>query len=193
MNINNDPRVNRIKSFTTIDAIGIVVGILLLIVSGIFVISTGKEIEPTLQMFILMLVMLVLAGRDGTFSVGLYVLMGALGFSVFPGHEGGVSALFGLRGGYIIGMILLALMMWRITTFLDDKTWVKIFAIIMGLVVYYVCGTIWFAALSSMGFIPAFLEVTLPLVPYDIVMSALAFGLSIPLNKIIKLDRHRLT
>lgn len=193
MNINNDPRVNRIKSFTTIDAIGIVVGILLLIVSGIFVISTGKEIEPTLQMFILMLVMLVLAGRDGTFSVGLYVLMGALGFSVFPGHEGGTSALFGLRGGYIIGMILLALMMWRITTFLEDKIWVKIFAIIMGLVVYYVCGTIWYAALSSMGFIPAFLEVTLPLVPYDIVMSALAFGLSIPLNKIIKLDRHRLT
>ena len=193
MNINNDPKVNRIKSFTTIDAVGIIAGVVLMIIAALIVFPTKTGLDLNLQMFVVMLVMLVLAGRNGTFVMGIYVLIGALGFPVFIGGYGGTGTLFGERGGFIIGTILLALMMWRITTFLPEKIWVKIFAIVMGLVMYYLCGSIWYSGYSGLGVAPGFIESALPYIPFDLIMAAAAFGISIPLNKIIRIDRHRLT
>ena len=56
----------------------------------------------------------VLGGKRGTLAVLVYVLLGAVGVPVFAGFSGGIGALLGNAGGYIIGFIFSALVMWAI-------------------------------------------------------------------------------
>ena len=51
---------------------------------------------------------LLLGSRWGLASMGLYVLVGAMGMPVFAGGQGGLAHLFGPRGGYLFGFVLAA-------------------------------------------------------------------------------------
>ncbi|NLD52541.1 MAG: biotin transporter BioY, partial [Clostridiales bacterium] len=45
----------------------------------------------------------VLEGRGAMLAVGLYLLLGAVGLPVFAGFKGGLHALVGNTGGYLLG------------------------------------------------------------------------------------------
>ena len=66
----------------------------------------------TLQTFGIFLSLLLLGGYFGTLSVLTYICLGLVGLPVFSGFQGGVSALLGAGGGYIIGFLCLALVYW---------------------------------------------------------------------------------
>ena len=69
-------------------------------------ISVPMTVPVTLQTFG------VLGGRRGTMSVLLYILLGAVGLPVFSGFSGGIGRLTGNTGGYIVGFLFSALLMW---------------------------------------------------------------------------------
>lgn len=75
-------------------------------------ISIPTVVPFTLQTFAVFLTVSVLGGKRGTLSVIIYVLLGAVGLPVFSGFKGGVGALLNTTGGYIIGFIFSALIMW---------------------------------------------------------------------------------
>ena len=75
-------------------------------------ISIPTVVPFTLQTFAVFLAVAVLGGKRGTLSVIVYVLLGAVGLPVFSGFKGGIGVLLNTTGGYIIGFIFSALLMW---------------------------------------------------------------------------------
>lgn len=107
-------------------------------------ISIPASIPFTLQTMGVFTTVGLLGGKRGTLTVLTYILLGAIGIPVFAGLTGGVSVLLGTTGGYIIGFLLSALLMWGIETIMGRNQIVLAFSMIAGLIVCYVFDTAWF-------------------------------------------------
>lgn len=107
-------------------------------------ISIPASIPFTLQTMGVFMTVGLLGGKRGTLTVLTYILLGAIGIPVFAGLTGGVSVLLGTTGGYIIGFLLSALLMWGIETIMGRNQIVLAFSMIAGLIVCYAFGTAWF-------------------------------------------------
>ena len=107
-------------------------------------ISIPAQVPFTLQTFGVFMAVGVLGGKRGTLAVLVYVLLGAVGVPVFAGFSGGIGALLGNAGGYIIGFIFSALVMWAIEHVFGRKPVVQIISMVVGLIVCYAFGTVWF-------------------------------------------------
>ena len=107
-------------------------------------ISIPASIPFTLQTMGVFTTVGLLGGKRGTLTVLTYILLGAIGVPVFAGLTGGVSVLLGTTGGYIIGFLLSALLMWGIETIMGRNQIVLAFSMVAGLIVCYVFGTAWF-------------------------------------------------
>lgn len=107
-------------------------------------ISVPLVVPVTLQTFAVFTVAGILGLKRGTWAVLVYILLGALNIPVFTGFRGGFGILLGSTGGYIIGFIFLALVIGLITKFFGKKMPVLVLAMIAGLLVCYMFGTVWF-------------------------------------------------
>ncbi len=107
-------------------------------------ISVPATVPFTMQTFGVFLSVGLLGGRRGTLAVSIYLLLGAVGLPVFSGFTGGIGHMFGPTGGYIIGFLFSALVMWLIERLCGRSMKVLVFAMTMGLVTCYVFGTAWF-------------------------------------------------
>lgn len=84
-------------------------------------ISVPTAVPFTLQTFAVFMAVGVLGGRRGTMSVALYIILGAVGVPVFAGMTGGIGILTGTTGGYIVGFLFSALVMWAMKRFPEKK------------------------------------------------------------------------
>lgn len=146
-------------------------------------ISIPTTVPFTLQTFAVFLAVGVLGGRRGTFAVLVYILLGAVGLPVFAGFSGGLGALLGSTGGYIIGFLFSALLYWGMTKTLGDKTPVMVAAMVLGLIVCYAFGTVWFMTVyaqnsGAIGLGTALAWCVFPFIIPDLVKIALAVGLT---------------
>lgn len=142
----------------------------------------------TLQTFAVFAALLALGGRRGTYAVAAYLLLGAVGFPVFSGFQGGPSALLGATGGYILGFLGSALVYWLITARRDTLP-VRIAACVIGLAVCYAFGTAWFLAVytggeTSLG--AALAMCVFPFVVPDLVKIGLAVTLAGRVRRLLK-------
>lgn len=106
--------------------------------------SIPAAVPFTLQTFGVFFTVAVLGGKRGSLAVLLYLLMGIVGIPVFSGFSGGIGKLLGATGGYIIGFLLSALVMWGMEKLLGKKQWVLALSMLAGLIVCYTFGTVWF-------------------------------------------------
>ena len=146
-------------------------------------ISIPAVVPFTLQTFGVFVAVSVLGGKRGTLAVVLYLLMGIVGLPVFAGFSGGLGVLLGSTGGYIIGFVFTALVMWLIERLLGTKTWVLALSMLLGLAVCYAFGTAWFLvayarAAGPIGLWAALGMCVFPFVVPDLVKLALAWMLS---------------
>ncbi len=107
-------------------------------------ITIPMTVPFTLQTFAVFAVLMILGGERGTIATLVYILMGAIGVPVFSGFKGGIGAVMGTTGGYIIGFIFIGLIYMGMTKFLGKKLYVEIAALLLGLAVCYAFGTAWF-------------------------------------------------
>ena len=113
-------------------------------------ISIPTVVPFTLQTFAVFLAVSILGGKRGTIAVTLYVLLGAIGVPVFAEFTGGLGILFRNTGGYIIGFIFSALIMWLMEAVFIKKLHVKYvlaiqaLSMVLGLLACYAAGTAWF-------------------------------------------------
>ena len=87
-------------------------------------ISIPGQIPFTLQTMGVFLAVGLLGGKRGTVAVLVYILMGAVGLPVFSGFAGGLGKLLGMTGGYIVGFLVSALLMWAMEALFGSKKWV---------------------------------------------------------------------
>ena len=137
----------------------------------------------TLQTFAICVAMGVLGGRRATWAVAVYLLLGAVGLPVFSGFRGGLGALLGTTGGYILGFLAMPLVYWAVTALIRERTWVMAAAMVLGLLVCYAFGTIWFVVLYTHTSGPISVSAALgmcviPFVIPDLVKLGLALVLS---------------
>ncbi len=155
-------------------------------------ISIPMAVPFTLQTFGVFLAVGVLGGKRGTLSIVVYVLLGAIGIPVFAGFTGGLGIVLSNTGGYIIGFIFSALIMWAIEAALGKKTWVLAVSMIAGLIVCYAFGTVWFMYvyaknMGAVGLATVLGWCVIPFIVPDLVKIALALMLSKRLAGVIKM------
>lgn len=97
----------------------------------------------TMQTFGVFLTLLLLGARDGAIAIALYILLGAMGAPVFSGFNGGMGALLGPTGGYIVGFLLIC-PIYGLLCRNKAGLWAKALALFLGLLACYAFGTLWF-------------------------------------------------
>ncbi len=157
-------------------------------------ISIPMTIPFTLQTFGVFLAVGVLGGKRGSLSILIFILLGAIGLPVFAGFSGGVGVLLGSTGGYIIGFIFSALLMWLIEFLFGRKLLVLGISMVLGLIVCYAFGTAWFMVVYSrasgaIGLVTALGWCVFPYIIPDIVKIALALVLTKRLRAVLKLEQ----
>ena len=154
-------------------------------------ITVPSVIPFTLQTFGVFIALGLLGGKRGTLSVLVYILLGLVGVPVFSGFKGGIAALLGPTGGYIIGFIGSALVYLLMTSFINDRLYIKSIAFILGLIVCYAFGTVWFVEVYSsrvepVGYAAALSMCVIPFIVPDLLKIALALALTKILSPTIK-------
>lgn len=107
-------------------------------------ISIPATIPFTLQTFAVFAALGLLGGKRGTVAFAVYLLLGAVGLPVFSGFQGGIGALLGTTGGYLLGFLLAALIVWGMEARFGDKTGVFVLSVVLGMLVCYAFGTAWY-------------------------------------------------
>lgn len=91
-------------------------------------------------------------------------------------------------GGYIIGFIFSALCMWMMERMLGRSTWVQAVSMVVGLIVCYAIGTVWFMAVymrttGEVGLVTVLGWCVFPFIIPDVVKIVLALSLGKALRK----------
>ena len=154
-------------------------------------ITVPAAVPFTMQTFGVFLALLLLGGKRGAICMAVYLLLGAVGVPVFSGFRGGVSALVGSTGGYLVGFIVSALLMWALTGFARRNRWTLAVALAVSLLACYAFGTVWFVVVSvragkAMTFGTALSFCVLPYILPDAAKIWLAYFLSKRLKRFVK-------
>ena len=149
-------------------------------------------VEFTMQTFAVFMAAGLLGGRRATWAVIVYLLLGAAGVPVFAHFTGGLGILLGTTGGYFVGFILTALLVWTAEHFLGNKTWVLVVSLALGMVLCYAFGTAWFMVVyarqaGAIGLGTALAWCVFPFVPVDAAKLVLAMFLRKRLKGLVKL------
>ena len=131
----------------------------------------------------------VLGAKRAVISVILYILLGAIGIPVFSGFKSGASVLLSPTGGYLIGFVFAAGIIGLIIKILPQKKWAKAVAMLMGQLVCYTFGVIWYEFIyleASIELEEALLICVAPFIVPDIIKTTAAVILSDSVIRIFK-------
>ena len=177
------------KSLSTLDMVYI--GLMACLMAICSWISIPTVVPFTLQTMGVFLAVGLLGGKRGSLAVLVYILLGAVGLPVFSGFKGGIGALLGTTGGYIVGFLCIALIYWLMTAKLGESLPVVVAACVLGLVVCYAFGTAWFLVVYArnsgpIGLMTALGWCVFPYIIPDLLKLALAIALSGRVKKFLK-------
>lgn len=153
-------------------------------------ISIPMAVPFTLQTFGVFMAVGVLGGKRGSLAVLIYILLGAIGVPVFAGFSGGIGIILNTTGGYIVGFLFSALVMWGMEALLGSKPVVQIISMVVGLIVCYALGTAWFMVVyarntGAVGLGTVLGWCVIPFIIPDLVKIALAFVLARKIRKYV--------
>lgn len=159
------------------------IGIFAAIIAICSWISIPMAVPFTLQTMGVFLAVGILGGKRGTFAVLIYVLLGMVGVPVFAGFSAGIGVVLGTTGGYIIGFLFSALLMWGIETVCGRSKRILTLSMFLGLLVCYAIGTLWFMMVyarttGAVGFGTVLGWCVIPFVIPDLVKIAIALFLT---------------
>lgn len=146
-------------------------------------VSIPATVPFTMQTFAVFLALQLLGGKRGTVTVAVYLLLGAVGAPVFAGFSGGLGALVGSTGGYLIGFLAITLLYWLFVKNPGANRGVEAAVLVVGLLLCYAIGTLWFVVVytantGEVGVMTALSWCVFPYVIPDLIKLGLAFGLA---------------
>lgn len=129
---------------------------------------------------------LLLGSRWGLTSMGLYLLVGAIGIPVFAGGKGGFAHFFGPTGGYLFGYVLAS---W-ITGFISERARglliLDIFAVLVGSLAIYGLGVPWLKMVTQLSWPKILMVGVVPFLIGDAVKASVAIILARAIRPVLK-------
>lgn len=154
-------------------------------------IAIPTAVPFTMQTFAVFFALNFLGAKKGTVSICIYLLLGLIGVPVYANGTAGIGMILGTTGGYMIGWIFSGLSMWLMEKLIGRKIWAQAVSMLVGLIVCYVLGTIWFMVVytrtaEEIGLWVALCWCVFPFVIPDVVKLGLALWLSQRLGRITR-------
>ncbi len=151
-------------------------------------ISIPAPVPFTMQTFAIFLTVGVLGGKRGTIAILVYLLLGMAGLPVFSGFRGGIGVLLNTTGGYLIGFLFSALLLWAAELLPRKGAWLQMAAMVLGLILCYAFGSFWFMTVyaktsGAIGLTTVLSLCVFPFVLPDLLKIGLAWYLSRRLKK----------
>jgi biotin transport system substrate-specific component len=129
---------------------------------------------------------LLLGGHWGMASMGLYLLVGAIGMPVFAGGKGGFAHFFGPTGGYLFGYVLAS---W-VTGFISERSRgllvLDIFAVLVGSLTIYSLGVPWLKMVTQMSWPKTLMVGMVPFLIGDAIKASVAVILARSVRPVLK-------
>lgn len=141
-------------------------------------------VPVSLSLFAVCLAAAAAGGYRGTTAVVIYVALGALGMPVFAGFAGGAGHIAGATGGFIIGYIPCALIVSLLTGKDGVPAWRYPLGMTLGTLCCWLCGALWYSAVTHTSFVQALTVSVLPFVMFDAAKITAASLLAIRLRKV---------
>ena len=146
-------------------------------------------IPLTLQMFVIPLLICVLPAKWATAAIFAFIALGGLGVPLFSGFRGGLGALMGPTGGFLLGYLLAVPAAAFLLQFASKKVEgrVALFAcqIVAGMVftlIAYITGWLQYAAVSGLDLQAAFAVSVAPFIVPDILKVVVAVACAQPVR-----------
>jgi biotin transport system substrate-specific component len=102
----------------------------------------NQPVPYTLQTFFVLLTGAILGKRNGTVSMGLYLILGAAGMPIFSNGASGFSRIFGATGGYLLSFPIAAFTVGYLAR-LHREFWWMILSMIAGSLIIFTFGTVY--------------------------------------------------
>lgn len=145
------------------------------------------DIPISLATFIIYLIAAIIGPKKGTISVLVYILVGIIGVPVFSNYRAGISVIVGVTGGYIVGYIPLALLTGIFTYKFKNKIWMYPIGMILGTIVCYFIGTVWYMFNTHNNLMGSLLVCVVPFLLFDLIKIVLSSVLAYLMNKKLSL------
>ena len=117
---------------------------------------------------------LLLGKKWAPASMGIYLLLGAIGLPVFAGGASGFAVLAGPTGGFLFGYLAAAFVIALISGIGETRIWKDIVAVLAGIFVIYLLGVPWLKYNLSMDWSKALSVGMVPFIPGDLFKGAIA-------------------
>jgi biotin transport system substrate-specific component len=117
---------------------------------------------------------LLLGSRWGLASMGLYLLVGAMGLPVFSGGRGGIAHFLGPTGGYLFGYVLAAWVTGLISEHFRGLLPWDVLAVVLGSLVIYALGVPWLRIVTPMSWTKTLMVGVIPFLIGDAIKASVA-------------------
>jgi biotin transport system substrate-specific component len=159
---------------------------------GDLYVPANAYVPLTLQTFGVLFTGALLGARRGLASIGLYLVIGIVGFPVFAANADGVHAsgldtiatmeggriVLGTTGGYLVGFLLAGAVVGRMAELGWDRRLIgSIAAMAIGSVLIYAVGVTWLAIAADLSAADALTYGLYPFLPGDLLKLLVAAGL----------------
>lgn len=152
--------------------------------AGAWMIIPLPPVPITLQTLFMGMAAILLGGRLGALSQGIYILLGILGLPVFAGGKAGIGVLLGPTGGYLIGFIVAAFVIGWMAGKKKQAGFVwLVFSLLVGTAVVYLLGVLQLALVARLTLVKALALGVLPFLIGDVFKILLTALLAIKLRQ----------
>lgn len=155
------------RKFTTKDMCTMAIMTAVTCIMAQIAIPMPGGVPMTMQTFAITLAGVVLGSRAGGMSILVYVILGAIGVPVLANFTGGVQALVGPTGGFLISFPLMAYVSGLAVE--QNKKWKFVTLLIVAVILNYVVGTIFFCVVMKATVMTALMACVVPFIPTAII------------------------
>jgi biotin transport system substrate-specific component len=142
---------------------------------GAYIIIPLPPVPVTLQTLFVCLAGALLGGYLGALSQVVYILLGIIGLPVFAGGRAGFGVLIGPTGGYLIGFVVGALIIGKLTSLRREPGLLWLMgAMAAGISSVYTLGILQLMLVAKLTFVQAIWVGLLPPLPGDMIKIVIA-------------------
>lgn len=128
---------------------------------------------------------LILGPVQAAATIGLYLLMGLIGLPIFSGGTAGAAKLFGPTGGFYFGFFFAVIIISLLKGKRPDIIRYSLVTALAGIPIQHIFAVIFMCFHNNFDVKAAFMSVSLPFIPGDLIKCVLASVIAAALNKVL--------